>query len=132
MGLEYIAEKFLDEKSILDYGTQRDDLEFRMSCSLRLQEAVGNCCLLFILIYFIRLLLAISENVLRQIFSSPDTAFLMFFICKGKRIQKNTNNSVQNIVFHQFNVRWSVWPLLKKLRGKLNDIFAFMFYPLFP
>lgn len=52
MVVKYIIEKFLDETSILDYGTQRNDLEFKKSCRLKLQKAVGNCCILFILIYF--------------------------------------------------------------------------------
>lgn len=52
MVVKYIIEKFLDETSILDYGTQRNDLEFKKFCRLRLKKAVGNCYLLFILIYF--------------------------------------------------------------------------------
>lgn len=52
MVVKNIIEKFLDETSILDYGTQRNDLEFKKFCRLRLQKAVENCCLLFILIYF--------------------------------------------------------------------------------
>lgn len=95
MGLKYIAEKFLDEKSILDYGTQRNDLEFRMSCSLKLQEAVGNCCLLFILIYFIRLLLAISENILRQTDILPHLT--QHFLCSSF-VKGNTYRKIQTIL----------------------------------
>lgn len=46
MDLKYIVDKFLDEKSILDYGTQKNDLEFKKSCWLRLQriwETTSSC-----------------------------------------------------------------------------------------
>lgn len=70
----------------------------------RLWETAASCLSLYILYMFaighIR-----EHSKTDRYFASPDTAFLMFFICKGKHIQKNTNNSVQNIVFHQFNVR---------------------------
>lgn len=43
MVVKNIIEKFLDETSILDYGTQRNDLEFKKFCRLRLQKVVGTC-----------------------------------------------------------------------------------------
>lgn len=65
MVVKYIIEKFLDETSILDYGTQRNDLEFKKFCRLRMKKAGELLPPVYPNIFWTLLVLTTSENILR-------------------------------------------------------------------
>lgn len=99
MDLKYIVDKFLDEKSILDYGTQKNDLEFKKSFWLRLQrlwEIAASCLFSYIVYIFFNSHIRAHFRLYRH-FASAATAFLMFF-CKRKNTEKDIY-LCKNIIF---------------------------------